>query len=151
LLGVAAVWLTLLLVSTFGNADQSGSISGIIESCGRSICQSLILIAGAKLLVEANLLRPLMNHQTSPMKRSALLMTGSLASVTLARFACGVLGGLAMPALLFRSTSETPQDFVFLVIVTSMLFIACLTGELLERYLFFAAVASPRMPGSLRN
>jgi len=56
-----------------------------------------------------------------------------------------------MPALLFRSTSETPQDFVFLVIVTSMLFIACLTGELLERYLFFAAVASPRMPGSLRN
>jgi len=151
LLGVAAVWLTLLLVSTFGNADQSGSISGIIEAYGSSICQSLILIAGAKLLFEANLLRPLMSRPTTPMKRSALLMTGSLASVTIARFACGVLGGLAMPALLLRATSETPQDPVFLVIVTSMLFIACLAGELLERYLFFAAVASPRMPGSLRS
>jgi hypothetical protein len=28
-------------------------------------------------------------------------------------------------------------------------FAACLIGELLERYLFFAAVAAPRMPGSL--
>jgi hypothetical protein len=26
----------------------------------------------------------------------------------------------------------------------------CLVGELLERYLFFAAVASPRMPGPIR-
>jgi formate dehydrogenase iron-sulfur subunit len=85
------------------------------------------------------------------MKRSALLMTGSLASVTIARFACGVLGGLAMPALLLKATSQTPQDPVFIIIVTSMLFIACLAGELLERYLFFAAVASPRMPGSLRS
>jgi hypothetical protein len=32
-----------------------------------------------------------------------------------------------------------------------MLFVACLAGELLERYLFFAAVASPRMPGPLRS
>ena len=151
LLGVAAVWLTLLLVSTFGSVDQLGSISGIIESYGRSICQSLILFAAAKLLFEANLLRSLMSLQTTSMKRSALLMTGSLASVTIARFACGVLGGLAMPALLLRATSETSQDPVFLVIVTSLLFIACLAGELLERYLFFAAVASPRMPGSLRS
>lgn len=151
LLGVAAVWLSLLLVSTFGDIDQSASVSGIIETYGRTICQSLMLIAGLKLLFEVNLLRPLMSRQTTPMKRSALLMTGSLASITIARFACGVLGGLVMPALLLRVTSETQQDPVFLVIVASMLFLACLAGELLERYLFFAAVASPRMPGSLRS
>ncbi len=29
-------------------------------------------------------------------------------------------------------------------------FAACLAGELLERYLFFAACAAPRMPGGLR-
>ena len=33
----------------------------------------------------------------------------------------------------------------------TMLFGACVIGELLERYLFFAAVAAPRMPGSLRR
>jgi len=151
LLGVAAVWLTLLIVSTFGDSVASANVSGIIAAYGRNICQLLLLFTGLKLLFEANLLRPLMSRQISSMKRSALLMTGSLASVTIARFACGVLGGLAMPALLLRATSESPQDPVFLVIVTSMLFAACLAGELLERYLFFAAVASPRMPGSLRS
>ena len=151
LLGVAAVWLTLLLVSTLDSSAASTSVAGIITAYGRNICQLLLLLMGLKLLFEANLLRPLMSRQITPMKRSALLMTGSLASVTIARFACGVLGGLAMPALLLRATSETPRDPVFLVIVTSMLFVACLAGELLERYLFFAAVASPRMPGSLRS
>lgn len=151
LLGVAAVWLTLLLVSAFGSSAASASMSEIIATFGRPICQALLLITALKLVFEANLLRPLMSRQTTPMKRSALLMTGSLASVTIARFACGILGGLAMPALLLRATSATPQDPVFLIIVTSMLFFACLTGELLERYLYFAAVASPRMPGSLRS
>lgn len=151
LLGVAAVWLTLLLISFFGSGDGASNVSEIISEFGHRICQTLLVLMGLKLVFEANLLRPLMSRQTTPMKRSALLMTGSLASVTIARFACGVLGGLAMPALLLRATSQTPQDPVFLIIVTSMLFIACLAGELLERYLFFAAVASPRMPGAIRN
>jgi hypothetical protein len=30
-----------------------------------------------------------------------------------------------------------------------MLFVACLVGELLERYQFFAACAAARMPGQL--
>ncbi len=151
LLGVAAVWLTLLLISFFGSGDAAASVSGIIATHGHRFCQTLLLLTGLKLVFEANQLRPLLSRQTSPMKRSAMLMTGSLASVTIARFACGVLGGLAMPALLLKATFESPQDPVFLVIVTSMLFVACLAGELLERYLFFAAVASPRMPGSLRS
>ena len=151
LLGVAAVWLTLLLISFFGSGDAAASVSGIIAAHGHRFCQTLLLLTGLKLVFEANQLRPLLSRQTSPMKRSAMLMTGSLASVTIARFACGVLGGLAMPALLLKATSESPQDPVFLIIVTSMLFVACLAGELLERYLFFAAVASPRMPGSLRS
>lgn len=151
LLGVAAVWLTLLLVTTFGSASASATMSEIIAESGTKICQILMLITTLKLVFELNLFRPLANRQTSPMKRSAMLMTGSLASVTIARFACGILGGLVMPALLLRAASGTPQDPVFLTIVTGMLFVACLAGELLERYLFFAAVASPRMPGSIRS
>ena len=79
-------------------------------------------------------------------------MTGALASVTMARFAAGLLGGLAMPALLLLSrvptSPEHGQDLVFAVLV-GMLFAACLAGELLERYLFFAAVAAPKMPGAM--
>ena len=37
-----------------------------------------------------------------------------------------------------------------LMIATVLLFGASLAGELLERYLFFAAVAAPRMPGGIR-
>ena len=86
------------------------------------------------------------------MKRTAWLMTGALSNVTLARFAAGLLGGVAMPSLLLVSRVPTipvyGPDLVFVILVT-MLFVACLAGELLERYLFFAAMASARMPGSL--
>jgi hypothetical protein len=36
------------------------------------------------------------------------------------------------------------------VVITGMLFVACLVGEILERVLFFAACAAPRMPGGIR-
>jgi hypothetical protein len=36
------------------------------------------------------------------------------------------------------------------VVLTALLFGACLAGELLERYLFFAACAAPQMPGGIR-
>lgn len=146
-LGIAAVWLTLLLLS-FGG-DQTAE--SIIQSRGTLFCQALMSTGTAKLVFEISLFRHLADRQIGAFKRSALLMTGPLASFTLARFACGILGCVAMPAFLLRSVSEGPQEPVFMVIVTSFLFIACLVGELLERYLFFAAVASPRMPGSLRS
>ena len=79
-----------------------------------------------------------------------MLMTGPLAGFSIARFALGLLGGIVMPALLLPTISQSHTDPVVLPIVVSMLLVACLAGELLERYLFFAAVASPRMPGSLR-
>jgi len=43
-----------------------------------------------------------------------------------------------------------PLHSLSLIIIVSFLFVANLAGELLERYLFFSAVAAPRMPGVLR-
>ena len=123
-----------------------------VDNYGTLLCRGLIAATAAKLLFEAMLFRHLAARSTTSLKRTALLMTGALSNVTLARFAAGLLGGLAMPALLLVSRvpmrAEHGQDVVFLVLV-GMLFVACLAGELLERYLFFAAVASPRMPGTL--
>ena len=119
---------------------------------GAILCRGLIVAMAAKLLFEAALFRHLASRSTTSLKRTAWLMTGVLSNVILARFAAGLLGGLAMPGLLLLSrvpaTAGHAQDLVFVVLV-AMLFLACLAGELLERYLFFAAVASPRMPGTL--
>ena len=87
----------------------------------------------------------------TPLRRSALLMTRELANVTWARFALGVLGGIFMPAfLLLQFSTGAAASQAVLLIFTSVLFVSCLVGELLERHLFFAAAAGPRMPGGIR-
>jgi hypothetical protein len=88
----------------------------------------------------------------TPLRRSALLTTGELSNVTMARFAAGLLGGVLMPAFLLGHVADAAQGvgLVQFVVTTGLLFVACLTGELLERYLFFAACAAPRMPGGPR-
>jgi hypothetical protein len=111
------------------------------------------------------------------LKRSARLMIGPLSNLTLARFACGLLAAL-MPLFLLDLSSplaggeerqvetaappgaltairQAEQDdyqaaSVLEAVSIAILFAACLAGELLERYLFFAACAAPRMPGGLR-
>jgi DMSO reductase anchor subunit len=79
-------------------------------------------------------------------------MIRDLANPALARFAVGALGGLVAPALLLSQFSTLTLDNAQLQlgVATLLLFGASLAGELLERYLFFAAVAAPRMPGGIR-
>jgi hypothetical protein len=79
-------------------------------------------------------------------------MKRDLANPAIARFAFGALGGVYAPALLLRqfSASSLESGPLELMIATGLLFGASLAGELLERYLFFAAVAAPRMPGGIR-
>ena len=61
-----------------------------------------------------------------------------------------ILGGLCMPAFLLSNLQRNPPaGDLQLGLIVLLTFGACLVGELLERYLFFAAVAAPRMPGTL--
>ena len=148
-LGLAAAWLPLLIAAAGGDA---GPAAAAVDRYGAVLCRGLIAATAVKLLFEAALFRHLASRSTTSLKRTAWLMTGALSNVTTARFAAGLLGGLAMPGLLLWSRVPAPAgqgpDLAFLVLV-GMLFAACLAGELLERYLFFTAVASPRMPGTL--
>ena len=147
-LGLAAAWIPLMIATAAGAAAAGAAI----DAYGAMLCRGLIAAAAAKLLFEAALFRHLAARQTTALKRTAQLMSGALLNVTMMRFAAGLLGGVAMPALLLLSrVPSSPahgQDLVFAILV-GMLFAACLAGELLERYLFFAAVASPKMPGAL--
>ena len=147
-LGLAAAWIPLMIATAAGAAAAGAAI----DAYGAMLCRGLMAATAAKLLFEAALFRHLASRQITSLKRTAQLMSGALLNVTIMRFAAGLLGGIAMPALLLLSRVPSipahGQDLVFGVLV-AMLVAACLAGELLERYLFFAAVASPKMPGKL--
>jgi formate dehydrogenase iron-sulfur subunit len=149
LLGIAATALSILCLSLFVDAETGMHLTTVI---GPTLARVLLLAAGIKLVYELALFRHLLANRQTSLKRSARLMLGMLSNVTLARFALGILGGIVMPLmLLFRIEAEgAVGGDPSLVIIATMLFAACLAGELLERYLFFAAVSAPRMPGSLR-
>ena len=69
---------------------------------------------------------------------TALLLTGDLARPARWRVAAGGVGSVALPAAVALGA---PLAFA---LVALPLVVA---GELLERRLFFTAVAAPRMPG----
>jgi len=111
----------------------------------------LIIAAACKLAFEASLFAHLRGKQHSPMKRSALLMTGDLATAAKWRFALGVVGGWLLPAFWIWQVRATASAAIVSHVLIAGQFAALLAGELLERYLFFTAVVAPRMPGGLRT
>jgi len=149
LLGIAATWLSVLVTLV---ASPSELLSNLIQEFGPTLCRTLIVVATAKLVWEAAIFRHLLFRRNTPLRRSALLLSRDLSSLTLARFALGLLGGVLMPAMLLGqfASATNGQGQVQFVLTTGVLFLACLAGELLERYLFFAACAAPRMPGGIR-
>jgi Fe-S-cluster-containing dehydrogenase component/DMSO reductase anchor subunit len=101
----------------------------------------LLLVATAgKLLFEAAIFRHLRQRRHTALKRTALVMARGLPRLTQLRFACGVAGGILLPALVRAGVGGAG-----LLAAAGLVF--ALAGELCERYLFFAATSAPRMPG----
>jgi DMSO reductase anchor subunit len=148
LLGVAAVWLSVLLATM---ASPSAALTAVVRQDGPQWCRVLIGVTIVKLVWEAAIFRHLASGRMTSLKRSAWLLAHELSSATLARFALGLLGGLLMPLFLLSDLpAASSANVVQFTAMTGLLFAACLAGELLERYLFFTACASPRMPGGIR-
>lgn len=102
----------------------------------------LFLATAAKLGLEHRILRRLVDEDTltlSPLNKTARLLTDELGLASRSRIFCGMLGGLILPLGLVMSE---PNRVLAIVV-----FGLCLVGELLERYLFFTAVAPAKMPG----
>lgn len=147
LLGLVTFLTSLILAAIVG---RSASARELIAFCTAGICELLIAVTSLKLVFEAFLFRHLQSRASTSLKRSARLMIGPLSNATLARFGAGLLGGVFMPAFLLsnlRGGSQLGELQIGVIVVLA--FVGCLIGELLERYLFFAAVASPKMPGNL--
>jgi len=145
-LGLTATWLSLLVFGLFVDAT---SADALLQQIGPALLKALVVAAAAKLVLEGSLLRHLWHRRQSPLKRSARLIAGPLAGAMFARCACGVLGGIVMPLFLLNELSTAEPRATLIGISVTMIFVACVVGETLERYQFFAACAAPRMPGKL--
>jgi Fe-S-cluster-containing dehydrogenase component/DMSO reductase anchor subunit len=143
--------LVASLVAAFGL--ESLTARQVMTEYGGTLAQWLVAATGVKLLFESLFLRHGRAKQNTPSKRSAMLMTGELRRVTGARFGCGLLGGMLLPGLLWMDSVSAAASFtgVGIASLAIIAFSLCVTGELLERYLFFTAVVPPRMPGRLRT
>ncbi len=149
LLGVATVWLSVLLAMLVRPAEPVGQWLG---DQGSVLCHALIGITAVKLIWEAAIFRHLLSRHMTPMRRSARLLCGELSNTTMARFALAMIGGLLMPLMLASKIDGVldGNGLVEFTVAAALLVVACVVGELLERYLFFAACAAPRMPGGVR-
>jgi formate dehydrogenase iron-sulfur subunit len=130
---------------------SSGETVAVVGNSGRSLAIGLIAAAATKLLIEAAIFGWLHARTFTPLRRTALLMTGELARPTLWRFTLGAAGGIVLPAVLL--TVHLPTDgsisgWLLIALAAGLMLALCLAGEVLERYLFFAAVVVPKMPGA---
>jgi formate dehydrogenase iron-sulfur subunit len=156
-LGTATVVMVSLFSSIAGPAaGGNGSTPPIFVAAGvYRLLTLLLVVAGAvKLAFELSLLRHLGDRQHSIEKRIALLMSRDFGRMTLVRFACGALGAIGLPAmglLLGQHASATGAAFPIqlLAVLSALAFGLCLIGEMLERYLFFAAAPASKMPGGV--
>ena len=95
-----------------------------------------------KLAFENRIFQQLVDVDTftlTSLNKTARLMTDELGLAARGRVACGILGGLILPLLLAMNPTGAGLAAGALAL--------CVVGELLERYLFFTAVAPAKMPG----
>ncbi len=84
------------------------------------------------------------------MKRSALLVIRPLASISAVRLAAGFAAGILLPLWILGRLGN-PETAPSHLIPVLFVWAGCVVAELAERYLFFAAVSAPRMPGGVRS
>lgn len=106
----------------------------------------LILSMMLKLVMESLPLKFLMDIEYSSWKRAALLMTTIFKRLLMIRVGLVILGGFVLPLVVMGMSSGS------LVVcgLTGVMLLVNLSGELIERYLFFTLVDAPKMPGGVK-
>jgi hypothetical protein len=110
------------------------------------LSQMLIAVTLGKLAWESVFFRHLRGRIATPLKQTALLMSGELKEITTARFLLGLVGGVLLPGAF---VVQQPAPGIAALAVTVLIFVLMTLGESLERHLFFIAAIPPRMPGGI--
>jgi DMSO reductase anchor subunit len=138
LLGVAAA---LTGVISGGSGQGAVAVSAL----------SLVGVTIIKLAFERRVFLHLVDEEElrqTPLNKTAGLLAGELNGFVRARIAVAILGGILIPVIALVQDSIPPASRLGL---TALSFGLCIVGEIIERYLFFTAVVTQRMPGGLAS
>jgi len=138
---------TLLLGAAAALASLA--LGGSPADAFNAVTVVLLLTTLAKLGCEHRIFAHLVDEETpaqTPLNKTARLLTGELGGFVRARLTCGVLGGVVLPLFALMQGEANPAAVVALALASLGL---CAAGEVLERFLFFSAVAASRMPGAI--
>ena len=141
---VAVMGLALALAASAWSSAWFG-LAG--EGTGRVLGLALMAVVAAKLGAEASVLRHLKDGEITSLRRSAHLIRWELKSVAIQRLVLALAGGVAAPLVLVLAGPAI--DPAVRAVFATLAFLALMGGEIAERYLFFAAVVKPKMPGGL--
>ena len=125
-----------------------GMISGTPMHREQTILALFLMItAGAKLGLENRIFRHLADEETAaptPLNKTARLLEGQLGLVWRWRVLLALAGGVVLPLIFLTGNAAGSA-------VVPALLGVCVMGELMERYLFFTAVAPIKMPGGIAH
>jgi len=128
------------------------TVPSIMQNYGQSLCGWLMVVVAIKLAWESSVLLWVKHRRFTPLKRTALLLTGELSMINMLRFFFGIMGGLVLPALLLTDRAIVAgadgYEPLFMGFIVLLIAGMLLVSELIERYLFFAASVTPKMPGA---
>jgi Fe-S-cluster-containing dehydrogenase component/DMSO reductase anchor subunit len=127
----------------FGTTLALGAAGAAIVNHSAALLAAIMIASASKLLVEVLPLRHLTNRTLTPLKRTALLVTGKFQHVAFLRLVCVLLGGIGLPLCLAMNVGASHA------LMAVLAFALLLAGELLERFLFFTTVVAPKMPGGV--
>jgi DMSO reductase anchor subunit len=144
LLGTASV---LFVTTLQGLHSPSLTAQGAYTQLTNFLSKLLMTITALKLGLETAVFRYLWDDRFPALNQTAHLLTGELAEITTARFLLGFIGGVLLPVA-FVVQQPAPGIATLGVTVCILVFVA--GGELLERFMFFAAAVPARMPGSIQ-
>ena len=120
----------------------AATVLAITNSANWPVVAVLLGATVVKLGFENRIFQQLVDVDTftlTSLNKTARLMTDELGLAARFRVACGIMGGVVLPLFLLANPTATGLAAGALVL--------CVVGELLERYLFFTAVAPAKMPG----
>ena len=143
LLGIA----TILFVTTLqALLYPSIASNGAYRELTFVLSGALVSVGVFKLGVEASIFLHTGGEADVSLRRTALLLKGELAERTSVRFLLGFIGTAVLPLVFLV---QKPAAGYATLGITIWIVAFALAGELLERYLFFVAVAPAKMPGGI--
>jgi DMSO reductase anchor subunit len=84
----------------------------------------------------------------TPLNKTARLLAGELNGFLRQRIAFAVIGGILLPLIALAKIAEGSVMHPVMALVALAL---CVAGEFMERYLFFSAVVTQKMPGGVAS